>query len=278
MRGLSVVLFLLLGLGLGQKPLQYPVDRPFGASLPLRSGSAARVELSLKPSSHALELRLSKRTQSLTVGTLSDGFSPPGAVLATDFNFDGWLDLALPMATGYGGVNFFYEIYFYDPLSRGYVLLRVPGEYDGQFCNPEVSRGEKALLTSCKTGPSYAYADYKFAAGQPYLYRTSQLYPLSGFGCKDDLIFYIRTFNAKGQLMRELWSDGPRQTQVASRVVVQPRLPLYPRPDPKVAPNGYLVRGDRVEVLGLNTSDYAWVKVAYQSRAVGRIVRWVHVP
>jgi hypothetical protein len=277
MRSLFFALLLALSLGSAQTLLEYSVDRPFQASLPLRNGSAARVHLSLKAGSSTLELHLGKRTQSLTVGTLSDGFVPPGTVLARDFNFDGWLDLALPMSTGYGGVNFFYEIYFYDPGSGRYALLRVPGEYDGQFCNPQVSQREKALLTSCKSGPAYAYADYKFAGGKPYLYRTSQMYPLGGFGRKDDLIFATRIFNAKGQLVRSLWNDDPREGRAASRTVVK-RLPLYPKPDPSAQPNGYLARGERVEILGLNESDYSWVKVAYLSRAVGRIVRWVHVP
>lgn len=278
MRNLAVfALTALLGLALAQKPLEYPVSKPFGASLPLRAGAKERAQLSLAGGSSELRVYLSNRTQSITVGTLNDGFEPQGAVLVADFNFDGWLDLAVPMAVGYGGVNYFYEIYFFDPRARSFELLGVPGEYDGQFCNPKISRAEKALLTECKSGPAYSYADYRFAGGKPYVYRFSAMFPLGGFK-KDDVVFATKLYDSKGRLVRALWNDDPRDNRAARRAVAQKRLYLYPAPDPKAKPNGYVVRGDKVEILGVNESDYSWVQIAYQSRAVGRIVRWVHLP
>jgi len=272
-----MVLALLAGLGVAQKPLEYPVNAPFKTTLPLRAGSKEQVQISLAKGSSELSVHLRSRTQSLTVGTVSDGFEPQGAVLAVDFNFDGWLDLAVPMAVGYGGVNYFYEIYFFDRRSRSFELLNVPGPYDGQFCNPQVSKPEKALLTDCKSGPAYDYADYRFIGGKPYLYRTSQMLPLPGFK-KDDLVFATKLYNSRGEVIRTLWNDDPRDRRGASRTVAQKRLYLYPQPSLRAKPNGYLVRGDKVEILEVNRSDYSWVKVAYQSRAKGRIVRWVHLP
>lgn len=272
-----VGLTLLAALALAQKPLEFPVDQPFKASLPLRGTAGEQVQLSLAQGSSQLELVLPNRAQSLTIGTLSDGFEPKGAVLAADFNFDGWLDLAVPMAVGYGGVNYFYEIYFYNPRTQHYELLGVPGAYDGQFCNPEISQLEKILLTSCKSGPSYNYTDYRFVAGKPYVYRTSQMFPLAGF-TPNDVVYATHFYEQGGKLVWTLWNDNPRDHRPARRTITQARVYLYDKPDPNSKTKTYLVKGDPVEVVGVSPADYAWVRIAYKSRQRGRVVAWVYFP
>jgi hypothetical protein len=270
-----VVWFMLVGV-VWAAPQAYPVDQGFNLTLVLRAGSSERVQISLAQGASEVIVRLANRTQRLRVGTVAEDFQPRGSVLIADVNFDGWLDVLTPASTGYGGVNYFFDVYTFNPRASRFEWLELPGGDGPQACNPEPRPRERILLTNCKSGPAYYTTDYRFLTGKPYVYRSSEMFPFGGFK-SDDLLFKVRVFDPRGRQMRTLWTDDPAIEQPAVRVVTQARLFLHERPDRASQMRTFIVRGDRVAILDVLETNTLWVKVAYQSRKLGRLVRWVYL-
>ena len=270
-----LVLFILVGI-VWAAPQEYPVDQGFNLTVPLRSGSSQRAQISLTRGASEVIVRVGNRTQRLKVGTVAEDFQPRGSVMIADVNFDGWLDVLTPASTGYGGVNYFFDVYTFNPRASRFELLEFPGDGGPQPCNPEPRPKERVLLTNCKSGPAYYTTDYKFLTGKPYVYRTSEMFPFAGFK-SDDLLYKVRVFDTRGRQTRTLWTDDPAIEQPAVRVVTRARLFLHDRPDQASQTHMFIVRGDRVEILDVLEANILWVKVAYQSRKLGRLVRWVYL-
>jgi len=77
-----------------------------------------------------------------------------------DVNYDGYKDLAIEIGNGYGGVNFFYNFYYFNPTTKKFV--EVPELKN--VCNPNVKYEQKEILSSCKNGPSYTETIYQWGA------------------------------------------------------------------------------------------------------------------
>lgn len=75
-----------------------------------------------------------------------------------DANFDSYKDLAIEIGNGYGGVNFFFNFYLFDPSDKKFkevAELR-------SVCNPDIRSEERRILSSCKSGPGYEDTIYQF--------------------------------------------------------------------------------------------------------------------
>ncbi|MCX6719911.1 MAG: hypothetical protein NTV36_02280 [Candidatus Staskawiczbacteria bacterium] len=120
-----------------------------------------------------------------------------------DVNFDGYKDLSVEIGNGYGGVNFFYNFYYFNPTTKKFV--EVPELKS--VCNPNVKYDQKQILSSCKDGPGYSDSIYQFgAAGYiitaiPKIYRidpesasigaTASIYGNNFSGFEGDLNVWI---------------------------------------------------------------------------------------
>jgi hypothetical protein len=272
MKFFALLATLVSTLALGQT-LQ--LNREIKTELPLRSGSKAAARLTLTPGSSNLLVQVEGKTQALLVGVLSENLEAGGQILAQDFNYDGWLDLALPMSVGYGGVNRFYDLYTYSPLEKEFVLRMAPSSSGPQFCNPQLRSAEAMLTTTCKSGPAYSYADYKFDGGRPYLYRTSEMVLLNGFTADEQLVYRVQFYDAKGQPKSSLITSDTQGGKPIVLTIPQPKVFLHTAPHMRTRTSTYLIVGDKVEVLEVNPGTPQWLKVAYQSVKLGRLVRWI---
>ena len=241
----------------------------------LRKGEASKAQVSLARGSANLRVQVGDKIQALAVGTVADDLEPKGEILAQDFNFDGWVDLAIPMAVGYAGVNYFYDLYTYSPQAAEFVLRKAPSSEGPQFCNPQLRTSERMLTTTCKSGPSYAYADYKFDQGRPYLYRTSEVVVLLGFPEDQQLAYRVQLYDAKGQPQTTTITGDTRDGKPIVRSIPLAKVFLHNAAHVRTRTEMYLVKGDKVEVLEVNPGAPQWLKVAYQSAKLGRIVKWI---
>lgn len=261
-----------LGVSLGApSPRAFPLEKPFAASLPLTANSRETVHLRLAPDSKQLELRVRGRTQYLELTTMDD--TERGSVLVDDFNFDGYADIAVPDGIGYYGVNYFYVLYVFSPSSNRFARLEFPG---GQLCNPELRAVTRTIETDCKDGPKYDYTDYRFLNGKPYVYRSSEMVILDGFDTDQYLAYAVSVFYPNGRLSHSSLSDDPRRESAPLRSVPIARANLYDAPREDARTNRYIVRGDPVRILEVRDVDsQQWLRIAYQSRTLGRIIKWV---
>jgi hypothetical protein len=251
-------------------PRAFGLEKPFSANVNLTSREKVRLHLDLDKKQ--LEVRVRGKTQFLEITTMDD--TERGSVLVNDFNFDGFADIALPDGIGYGGVNYFYVLYTFRPSSNRFEPLEFPG--DTELCNPELRAQTRTIETDCKSGPKYEFADYRFAHGKPYLYRSAEMVVLDGFDTDQYLVYAVSVFNPNHKRLRSSISDDPRREEAPLRYVPVTRANLYNAPKGNAITTSYIVRGDGVRILDvLETDSGQWLKIAYQSRKLGRIIKWV---
>jgi hypothetical protein len=92
--------------------------------------------------------------------------------LTGDFNFDGFYDIAIMDGIGYGGVNIFYKIFFWNQKEKRFDL---PAE-DGGISNPSIDMDKEILSSSMKSGPFWYYTEYKSKNGK--IYPSKETSPL----------------------------------------------------------------------------------------------------
>ncbi len=271
------IVFALIGATLAApSPRSFSLEKPFTASAPLTAHGRETVYLHLAPGAKQLEVRVRGRTQRM------DAFVPepdwmvgPGvSVLVADWNFDGFADLAVPVTDGYGGVNYFYDLYVFAPSRSRFEVMSFPN--GGQLCNPELRTDTRTIETDCKSGPKWYAEDFRFSRGRPYTYRSAEMVLLDGFASDQFLVYAISTFNPNKKLVRSSISDDPHLERAPLRYIPDARATLYDAPRQDAATRNYIVRGDAIRILDvLETDSGQWLKIAYQSRKLGRIIKWV---
>jgi hypothetical protein len=75
-----------------------------------------------------------------------------------DVNFDGHVDLGVFTGLGYGGVNYFYDFYIYNP--QTYKFDKNPILVD--IGNPELNLEKKVLVSSYRSGPQWYSVTYTY--------------------------------------------------------------------------------------------------------------------
>ena len=255
-------------------PTSFSLEGPFTATVPLNAQRSERVNLRFAPNATQLEVRVRGRVQRLELTKLGD--NTKGDVLVSDFNFDGWADIAVPSGIGYGGVNYFYNLYTFQPSGSRFAPLEFPN--DTGLCNPVLRATTRTIETDCKNGPRYYYTDFRFTGGKPYIYRSAEMVLLNAFGSDQYLVYRIDTFNPSAQLLRSKISDDPHRETAPLRYLPMTRAWLYTTPKASAITASYIVRNDPIRILEVLDGEAGqWVKIAYQSRTLGRIVRWIYL-
>jgi hypothetical protein len=256
---------------------ELPLAKAIAVSLPLRSGGQ-QVRLSYAKGEPRLRVQVGNQSQTLKIGILEGQAQTDlrGDILAGDLNFDGWLDLALPESDGYGGVVYYYAIFVYSPNLGRFVELTFPGDNSPYLADPQPDATTRTLETAYKSGPAWYQNHFRFAAGKPYLYQKASMI-LVGEVVEEDILWLEQTFDPNGKLRSSRITEDTDKPPV--RTLKLERLEFYTQPSEASRTSAYIVKGDRFEVLEvLKQGEVSWVKIAYQSRTAGRMVRWVKLP
>jgi hypothetical protein len=259
---------------------RFTLDKSFNATVPLRVGSSSqRVNLRFNVNDSAfLEVRVGRVVQRFQPNPVGTEF-PSGGLIWDDFNFDGYNDLGVPEDIGYGGVNTFYIVYTYRPSSRRFTRLNFPGNSKPDLCNPVLQARSKTISSECKSGPMWSAETFGFQGGVPYRSSESSLGILGGFAGEASSVWITTRYDARGRTLSETVTeyDSP---QPAIRYLPVTRAYLYTAPNSASRTASYIVRGDAIRILGvreLKDGEWQWIQIAYQSRKLGRIVRWINL-
>ncbi len=267
----AAIAALTVGVAAPVAPSSFSLERPFTATVPLMLRGSERVYVRFAPNATRLEVRVRGRTQRLELTTLGDTIK--GALLVDDFNFDGWADIAVPNGIGYGGVNYFYELYAFQPSKSKFMRLEFLS--DAGLCNPVIRTATRTIEMDCKSGPRYYATDYRFSRGKPYVYRTGEMVLLNAF-TGSDLVYAVSIYNSSGIALRSSISDDPHREVAPLRYLPVAKAALYSAPRASAITTSYIVRGDAIRILDFYSGEAGqWLKIAYQSRTLGRIVRWI---
>jgi hypothetical protein len=277
----------LLGMGLGfassEANHSYRLDKDINATVPLSSrGGSIMLKSSAKTKS--LTVQIGATLQRFVLPTLEDaiqGSPAVGDLLVEDFDFDGFNDVGIPSSIGYNGVNVFYDIQRYNPSKKRLELLVAK---NFEVSNPSFDRKNKVLSSSARSGPAWYGSAYKFVAGKPYLHSSDTPVALLAFAQTDSLIWQTTTYSPTGRVLKtELTEENAKgQTVPVFRAVATARADLYSAPKDSAKTGRYIIRGDMVRLLEVQNptitpNEPQWVKVAYLSQKLGRIVAWLRL-
>jgi hypothetical protein len=277
------ILILLAVCFLGQTfaqrdPKSYSLEKAFNITVPLSNKTRQVLRLKFDGKTPKLELLFGSKTQSFEFKEFMIDAENHGSVLVDDFNFDGFTDVGIPTGIGYGGVNYFYDFYTFDLLSKTFKVLFNPQGED--WCNPQLEVKTKTIFTSCKSGPMWFGANYQFYQAKPYLYQSGEMAFLEGVFIDknlDNLLWKVVTYNHNKQVLNSrCYEYGTMQTPM--RRISQAKVFLYHHPRESAITKNYIIKNDLVSILDLKDSDSGqWLKIAYQSRKLGWIKRWVRL-
>jgi hypothetical protein len=267
---------LLLGAVSALAAARIPLGQAVAVTLTMGPGHTCR--LSAKQNEPKLTAVCTKQTQTLPIPIL-EGEPPheyPGQILAADFDFDGYLDLMIPTATGYGGVNWFYDFYHYNPATRAF---EPNDDTEGDFCNPEPVPAEKLLKVPCKDGPAWYDNAYKFANGKPYLYRSTELVHLNGFDGDDALVYRITMQDAARKPVKSAVAEVVSESKTVRRKLPFEKAFLHRAPSTIARTESYLVKGDLVELLEVKLDEeQQWLRILYRGAKGVPLDRWIALP
>ncbi len=279
----NLLVFSLFGVGLVMAQstqsdvTEFDISKPFETSLKLNPESEQTAQLIFDPNQKRLLVQVdNKQQQSLELEILDDNSLtvPYPPIRIADYTFDGWLDIAIPSAIGYGGVNYFYLIYAFDVLDSSFKKTTFAD--NEAVCNPELETKTKTLKTSCKSGPAWYESDFRFLLGQPYLYKDGHMIIIEGLE-ESDILWQIFSYDANGQVIDRQITDYSSDSIL--RKVELERLYIYEKPTDYNLTDYYLNYGDEVKVLDvlLEDPDNTWVKVAFTNHQSKEILGWVKV-
>lgn len=204
----------------------------------------------------------------------SDGIK--NIALTNDFNFDGAQDLALLESSGYGGVNLFYRLFFWDQKTQGFQDFGEP------ISNPEVDAKKQVLITSSRSGPIWYTTKYKLEQGR--LYPAVDWEPIT----VNDGNWQRLTFkNPQGKVIGhkvvssqdEQSGDAGDNLPFAGATIKVKKTALYDKPNSATKTKMYLVKKDEVILLdwlpteGDPYAGQGWFLVRYEGKKI--IEKWI---
>lgn len=210
------------------------------------------------------------KTQSL--GELPD--VPEGAmeidslIIQDDFNFDGMGDVGLLEGVGYGGVNMFYRLFFWDKTAGRFQ------EFKQEVSNPTLTTATKTLNSAQRSGPRWYTTDFRFKNGKPYTWMETVVVSPEG-----DL-YHARIYQPDGKLLKTLVAATTdpaginEKTKPAVRKIVVDKAPLYSKADVATKTRMYVIKGDKVELLDYAADEQQeWFFIRYKGQQV--VEKWV---
>lgn len=178
-----------------------------------------------------------------------------------DFNFDEFADVAIAEDQGYMGVNWFYNIYFFNPKTKKFDKKIENMGTEGEI---KIDKNQKEISGYSKSGQSIAGIFYRFQNGKPYVYLESDEPQGSGLVAK--------TYkNSTGKIIKNIITDYNNNPVTAK--VLLPKASLYDSPREESKTTTYLIKGDQVTLLDMAES-WQWLLVEYDG--VKKSIKWVH--
>lgn len=218
----------------------------------------------------------SGKTQELGGFEFIDDGKNPGASF-TDFNFDGYNDIAIDVPVGM--VNFETFIYLWQPEAGQFKALKPnnPGAC-GQFSDVTLDEKNKTIISSCRGGPVWYSDKFKYD-DQGKLYLASDMELNMGVAPDHDIstfAFFERYYDPQGKKISQQAIGIEGEPYVYT--VKNEKLRLYNAPNKAQKSAMYLVKGDQVAIVDLTVlenTDKTWVKIKYASKKRGDIYKWV---
>ncbi len=261
-----------------REPKRYSLEKAFYITVPLSSKTRQVLQLKFDGKNPKLEVVLGNKRQSFEMDASTIKTEFHGNILLNDFNFDGFIDIGIPTGIGYGGVNYFYDFYTFDLSSKTFKLMPHPN--GDEWCNPQLESKSKTIFTRCKSGPMWYGANFRFFRAKPYLYQSGKMAFLEGVfddQNRDNLLWKVVTYNHNKQVLNSSCYEYETM-QTPMRRISQTKVFLYHHPRESAVTKNYIIKNDLISILDVKDSDSGqWLKIAYHSRRLGWIKRWVRL-
>jgi len=178
-----------------------------------------------------------------------------------DFNFDGFTDFAVAVNQGYMGVDWFYNVYFFNPKTKKFEEKINNMGTTGEI---EINSDQKQISGFYKSGTSLMGAAYRFQNGSPYLYLESDESQGSGLVAK--------TYrDSKGKVVKNMIADYDNNPVQAKALLK--KVSLYDAPNEESKTKAYLVKNDQVTLLSA-AKNWEWLLIEYDGAT--KVTKWAH--
>lgn len=216
-----------------------------------------------------------QRTSLATDDDMLDGGEP--RFKQEDYNADGFTDLAVGIPAG--PVDVSYALYLYDAKSTSYKPFTLPPAVSNKqncegFWNITLTPQRKAVRSECRGGARQHHDVLQFEPdGSVWISEQSRVPKSAVQWPTFTLPTRAVTFDRQGAILSEtVLPYDAGGDEKATWVVPVKRLALYSAADALAATKGYLIKGDKTEMLAFEGD--TWMKIAYVGKR-GRIERWV---
>ncbi len=120
------------------------------AKFPLTFTPEKSLKVTIKMADGVVLARLpAGRQQKLSAYDSADVGVEAAPLLIGDFNFDGYKDIAVLEAIGYGGVNLFYRVWLWQSKEQKFQ------EFSGSISNPVLNSKSQMLISGERSGPRW---------------------------------------------------------------------------------------------------------------------------
>lgn len=178
-----------------------------------------------------------------------------------DFNFDGYIDIAIAQSYGYGGVNVFSDLYLFDLNQKNYMKVL----NDSNF---EVDHNRHILMSGQKSGPRYYQKEYKFEGLTPRVIWDSVTLAISG-------LWKVKFYDHKGEVKKVVITNSLKKLEPARLKIALKKAYLHQAPYQGSKGKSYVIQGDSVQLLDVDGSWDEWVKILYNNPSKGPVKGWV---
>ena len=263
-----------------QEPKGYLLENAFDITLRVSRLIGQKMRLVFDGTHPKLELIVGSKKQVIRLDPdmLTEN-SHYRSLLVDDFNFDGFLDIAIPELSQ-DDVNTYNTLFVFDRSSNIFKFMPFP---EGANCggesldNPQLEPATKTLYTSCRGGPSWYGEGFRFDRGEPYLRLSREMAFLDGFPEDQYLLWKETTFNRNKQAIGIKFLDY-ETAKPAIRRIPKAKVFLYDKPREETITKNYIVKNDLILILEVTDTDSGqWLRISYDSQKFGRIKRWIRL-
>ena len=263
-----------------REPKGFALENAFDITLQISKFTSRKMRLVFDGKHPKLEVTVGNKKQviQLDPDMLTEN-SHYRRLFVDDFNFDSFLDIAIPELSQ-DDVNNYNALYIFDRSSKSFKFMPLP---EGTNCqsetlnNPELEPASKTVFTSCRGGPSWYSEGFRFEHGKPYLRLSREMAFLEGFAEKDNLLWRETTFDRNKRRIGIKFLDY-ETAKTPVRRIPKAKVFLYSTPQEEAITSSYIIQNDLITILEVKESDSGqWLKIAYQSQKLGRIKRWIRL-
>lgn len=201
-----------------------------------------------------------------------------GIALTADFNYDGYLDVAVLAGSGYAGAMTTYALHLWSPSERKFKRFKpILG-------NPTLEPSRQAVISWERDGPAWTSTEYRVRNGVLSTAVVREQNALRWLNLPLDQLTIYPSDSGKVTDSRIIAGEAPSNVAPenlpsATAKISESKVWLHEQPMPSARTGMYLIKGDTVTLLDYrpsrdgDTTEYGWLFVRFEGKK--KLEKWI---